>query len=204
MSHHIIPDLKRLRQHVSARIQITDSEFEMFAKRLKPLAIKKRELFTKAGESARTAAFVQKGCLRTFYTDSKAVDHVLSLSFEDWWVADLRTFLTGEPAFYSIEALEETELLIIDFESQEEVYKEVPAFERYFRLLVQNAFIASQNRVMDEMSYTAEERYTRLIDRIPSLELRVAQQYIASYFGITPEALSRIRKSLLIKQKKSS
>jgi CRP-like cAMP-binding protein len=204
MSNHLIPDLNRLRQHISARIQITDHEFELFASKLKPVVLKKREAFVKSGETARVSAFVQKGCLRTFYTDSKAVDHVLSLSFEDWWVADLRTFLTGEPAFYSIEAIEDTELLTIDFDSQEAVYKETPAFERYFRLLLQNAFIASQNRVMDEMSYTAEERYIKLIDRIPSLELRVAQQHIASYLGITPEALSRIRKSLLIKQRKTS
>jgi CRP-like cAMP-binding protein len=204
MSNHLKPDLEKLHRHVSARIQITDREFELFANRLKPVVVKKRELFVRAGENSRTAAFVQKGCLRTFYTDLKAIDHVLSLSFEDWWVADLRAFLTGEPAFYSIEALEETELLTIDFDTQEEVYKEAPAFERYFRLLVQNAFIASQNRVMDEMSFTAEERYTQLTDRIPSLELRVAQQHIASYLGITPEALSRIRKSMLIRQKKSS
>ncbi|MDZ4750100.1 MAG: Crp/Fnr family transcriptional regulator [Flavobacteriales bacterium] len=197
-------DFSRLRIHISTRIDVTDSEFEFFSSLIKVKQLKKRELFSEAGDSQRLAGFVNKGCLRTFYTDSKAVDHVLSISFEDWWVSDLRSFFTGDPAFYSIEALEECELFVLDFEKQESIFMKAPAFERYFRLLVQNAFIASQNRVMEEMTFTAEDRYTKLIEKYPTLELRVAQQHIASFLGITPEALSRIRKSMLMKQKKSS
>ncbi|MEY3398926.1 MAG: hypothetical protein RL220_1520 [Bacteroidota bacterium] len=194
-------DFSKLRRNLEARVKLNDKEFEAMTSRMSVIHLKKREHLVVAGEVCRHSAYVNKGCLRTYHTDAKGVDHVLALSFEDWWVGDITSFLTGQPAYYSIEALEDCELLGIDFESQEEIFKEFPVYERHFRLLVQNAFIASQHRVIAEMTRTAEQRYLALLDKFPGIELRVAQQHIASYLGITPEALSRIRKGLVIRQK---
>jgi CRP-like cAMP-binding protein len=141
----------------------------------------------------RYTAFVEKGMLRTFTVDEKGNEPILQFSMEGWWIADLYSFLTEEPSIYNIEALEECELLLITKENWEILLAKVPAFERYFRLLIQNNLIATQRRLMSSLSESAEEKYTKLINNFPGCIQRVPQHMIASYLGITPETLSRIR-----------
>ncbi|MFM9004401.1 MAG: Crp/Fnr family transcriptional regulator, partial [Flavobacteriales bacterium] len=108
---------------------------------------------------------------------------------------------TGDSAFFSIEALEDVDLLAIHRDDYEVLLSGYPKFERFFRLLMQNAYVASQKRTMDIMSLSAEKRYLELVKRYPQMELRVAQHHIASFLGITPEALSRIKRGLIEKRK---
>lgn len=190
--------------HLRQRVVLTDEELELILSKVQIKTLRKREVFIALGEVCRHEAYVSKGCLRAAYLDEKAHEHVVQFAFEDWWIADMLSFLTGQPSRTFIDALEDSELLIIDRTDAEWLYEKVPAFERAFRLLLQNAFIALQTRYMDSLSLSAEVRYTQLIKRFPQLELRVAQHHIASYLGITPEALSRIRKSLVIKERQQS
>jgi CRP-like cAMP-binding protein len=104
------------------------------------------------------------------------------------------SFLTGQPSLYQIDALEDSELLLIEKSNWEKMFVEIPKFERLFRMLLQNAFISMQRRISDNMSLTAEERYKKFSTQYPLLEQRLPQRQIASYLGITPESLSRIRK----------
>jgi CRP-like cAMP-binding protein len=108
--------------------------------------------------------------------------------------------LTGTPSLYSIDAMEDSEVLLLDNTSNEILYERVPKFERYFRILIQNAFIATQRRILSTISKTAEERYLEFLEKYPTLEQRVPQRQIASYLGITPESLSRIRRQLARKK----
>jgi len=115
---------------------------------------------------------------------------------QGWWVADLYSFLTGEGSEYNIEALEESELLLITKPSWDLLLSEVPVLERYFRILIQNNLIATQNRLMRNMTVSAEERYTKLIREFPDISQRVPQHMIASYIGVTRETLSRLRSQI--------
>lgn len=193
------PVFAKLKEHVFKRIHCTDEAFEYLVSLAEVKAVKKRERLLVAGEVFRTQIFVNKGCLRLFYTDEKLHEHIVQWAFEDWWVADLTSFLTGEPAIYSLDALEPCELLFFNFSDIEKLYDKYPVFERYFRILIQNAVVAAQRRIIVAMSENAELRYLGLIRKYPQIESRVAQHHIASYLGISPEALSRLKRGIIEK-----
>jgi CRP-like cAMP-binding protein len=146
------------------------------------------------GEVSRSETFVTEGCLRAYYVNDKGEEHIAQFAVEDWWIGDLYSFLTNTPSTLHIEALEACELLQIDRPGLEDLYLKVPKLERFFRIIIQNAFIASQNRVLSSMSKTADERYQDFIRKYPNIEQRVSQYQVAAYLGVTPEFLSRIRK----------
>jgi CRP-like cAMP-binding protein len=183
-------------QKVREQIQITDEELE-FAKTLFiPKKLRKKQYLLQEGDVCRYTAFVEKGMLRTFTVDEKGNEPVLQFSSEGWWIADLYSFLTEEPSIYNIEALENCELLLITKPSWDRLLEKAPVFERYFRILIQNNLIATQRRLMSSLSETAEEKYKKLIKDFPGCLNRVPQHMIASYLGITPETLSRIRSQM--------
>jgi CRP-like cAMP-binding protein len=187
---------ENLLQHVSRRINLDPEEAAFFVSLLQHQKLRKKQFLSKEGEVCKYSGYVLKGCLRTYELDEQGNEHVLQFSIEDWWVGDLYSFFTETPSRYYVDALEPTELALIDLASQELLYEKVPKFERYFRMLIQNAFIASQRRVISAISRPAEERYLEFHQRYPTLEQRIPQHQIASYLGITPESLSRIRKQL--------
>ncbi len=193
-----------LRSNIDKRVKISQEEWEGIMSVMKPKQLKKRECLLRAGEICEYNAFIVKGCLRTFFTDEKDHEHIFQIGFEDWWSSDLMSFVTGEPANYSIEALEDSELLVMHQSDYEPLLQKFPRFERFFRLLMQNAYVAAQRRTIDSMSRNAETRYLDLIKKYPFLELRVAQHHIASYLGITPEALSRIKRGIIEKSRSNS
>ena len=192
-----------LRAHIQKQIALSNIEFEAIFLVMQRRVYRKRELLLKAGEPGDFYFFIIQGCLRTYTTDDRGHEHIFHLAFEDWWATDLFSFISGDPAFFSIEALEDTEVLCIHRDDYEILLTTYPKFERFFRLLMQKAYVASQQRTMDIMSKSAEKRYTELMRSHPQLELRVAQHHIASFLGITPEALSRIKRGLIEKRRAS-
>ncbi|MFM7233807.1 MAG: Crp/Fnr family transcriptional regulator [Flavobacteriales bacterium] len=190
-----------LRAHIQRYIPVSNIEFEAIYQAMKREVYKKREILVRAGDPCEHFYFVLSGSLRTFTTDERGHEHNFHLAFEDWWASDLFSFITGDSAFFSIEALEDVDLLAIHRDDYEVLLSGYPKFERFFRLLMQNAYVASQKRTMDIMSLSAEKRYLELVKRYPQMELRVAQHHIASFLGITPEALSRIKRGLIEKRK---
>jgi CRP-like cAMP-binding protein len=182
-----------LLQSIEEKISISKEEFDFCKTLFIPKKLRKKQYLLQEGDVCRYTAFVEKGMLRTFTVDEKGNEPILQFSMEGWWIADLYSFLTEEPSMYNIEALEDCELLLITKENWEILLAKVPAFERYFRLLIQNNLIATQRRLMSSLSESAEEKYTKLINNFPGCIQRVPQHMIASYLGITPETLSRIR-----------
>jgi CRP-like cAMP-binding protein len=190
-----------LRAHIQRYVPVSNIEFEAIYQAMKREVYKKRETLVVAGTPCEYFYFVISGSLRTYTTDDRGHEHIFHLAFEDWWASDLFSFISGDAAFFTIEALEDTEVLAIHRDDYEVLLSNYPKFERFFRLLMQNAYVASQKRTMDIMSLSAEKRYLDVVQRYPQMELRVAQHHIASFLGITPEALSRIKRGLIEKRK---
>ncbi|HET8854940.1 MAG TPA: Crp/Fnr family transcriptional regulator [Salinimicrobium sp.] len=185
-----------LQERIDSTINISEKEFE-FAKTLfLPKKLRKKRFLLQDGDPCKYTVFVEKGLLRSFTIDEKGNEHILQFSLEGWWAADLYSFLTGEASNYNIEALEDSELLMITKPSWDILLEEIPAFERYFRILIQNNLIATQRRLMRTLSETAEEKYQNLLKDFPDIIQRVPQHMIASYIGITRETLSRIRSGI--------
>lgn len=191
-----------LLKNVSRFIELTEGEKDFFTSLLKAKKLRKKNYLLQEGEVGRFQYFINKGCLRTYTIDEKGQEYIIQFAIEDWWTGDMYSFLTQTPAKLNIEAIEDSELLCIDNPSLEILYRKVPKFERFFRLLLQNAFIANQSRIIESMSLTADERYCKFIERYPAMDQRLPLKHIASYLGITPESLSRIR-SQYMKNKKT-
>lgn len=182
-----------LHQAVSEKVKLTDKEFDIISSSFKTKKLRKKQFLLQDGDVCRNLAFIERGTLYSYSADEKGIQHVIQFGFEGGWIADLYSFLTGETSRLNIEALEECELLMISKEQQEKLLKEVPAYETYTRLLLQNAYVALQRRVEGTLGRTAEEKYARLLEKRPELITRLPQHLIASYLGITRETLSRIR-----------
>jgi CRP-like cAMP-binding protein len=192
----------RIYENIHRRITLNDAEFEHFKTFLQFKSFKKKEFFLKSGDVSRQFAYVLKGCFRTYSIDKTGEEHILQFSLEDWWMNDAYSAFTQKPSALFIEALEDSDIYFIDNQDLEKLYAEIPKFERYFRILAQNRFIALQERINGELSASAEERYLDLLNRYPTLPQRVPQQYIASFLGIQPPSLSRIRKQLADRNRK--
>jgi len=185
-----------LLQHIAAHITLNKTETDFFVSLLQPRALKKKEYLLRAGEVCNTENFIVRGCVRTYTIDDNGFEHILSFGMEGWWVGDLYSFVTGTPATYFIDALDNTELLLVSKQGLDRLYEKVPKFERFFRIKLQNAFIAQQQRINQNLSFTAEQRYRQFINKYPTLEQRIPQKQVAAYLGITPEFLSMIRRKL--------
>ncbi len=177
-------------------IPLSLGEVESVKKALKPKRLLKRQYLLQEGDVCKYMAFVDKGALRSFMVDDKGNEHILQFALEGWIIADLYSYLTGEPARLNIEALENSELLLIDLESQERLLKEIPKVLTYFYYLMQSAYVALQKRHIGKLSLSIEENYSNLIKSYPDIIQRVPQHMIASYLGITPETLSRVKKQM--------
>lgn len=190
----------RILKNVARFIELSPQETEYYLRLLKYKKIKKREYLCQEGDIAHYQYFVNAGCLRTFYVDSKGVEHNVQFSIEDWWTGDMYSYLTGKPGKYNIIAIEDSEIICIERQDLENLYREVPKFDKFFRHLLQNAFVTLQERILSGMSESAEERYRYFRTKYPSMDKRIPLNQIASFLGITPESLSRIRRQMMARK----
>ncbi|HTK82813.1 MAG TPA: Crp/Fnr family transcriptional regulator [Bacteroidota bacterium] len=185
-----------LRAHILKKIELTESELDRMASYFTPKRVLKKHFLLQEGEVGKYIAFVDRGCLRCYSVDPKGEEHVIQFAIEDWWISDLQSFLTGEWSRYNIDALEDSEVLVIDKISRDSMLVEIPKLERFFRLLLERSYIGTQQRIECTLSASAEDRYQMFLKTFPTLAQRVPQNQIASYLGIAPESLSRIRKHI--------
>ena len=185
----------RIKQQLSKIIDLTDEEFDAFISFIKVKKLKRKEIIFREGEVCKYAYFVNKGCLRYFFTID-GEQHTGQFFFENQWYTDYDSFLTGKPSRLTLEALEPSEIFMFQKEDLEKLYVTTPKFERFGRLMAENAFIGLRNRTEMLANQSPEERYLFLMKQRPKLLERISQHYIASYLGIKPQSLSRIRKRI--------
>lgn len=189
-----------LHKKVSEIINISEEEFNFCRTLFTPRRLRKKQYLLQEGDVGKYQAFVEKGILRSYTIDDKGSEHILQIASEGWWIADLYSFLTEEPSRFNIDAIEDAEVLLINKTSWNLLMQDVPQFERYFRILMQNHLVATQRRLMQSLSETAEEKYTKFLNTFPTCVQRMPQHMIASYLGITRETLSRLRKQMALRK----
>ncbi|WP_028980173.1 Crp/Fnr family transcriptional regulator [Sporocytophaga myxococcoides] len=185
----------QLFQNINKTVSLSEEEYEQFYSYTQIIKLKRKEFLLSEGDICKHIYFVSKGCLRYFYlVDGQ--EHTGQFFFENNWYTDLESFLTGKPSRQNIEALESTQIITISKDSLEKLYILNPKFERFGRLMAERAFIGIKQRTEMLTNQNAEERYINLIRERPKVIERIPQHYIASYIGIQPQSLSRIRKKL--------
>lgn len=185
-----------LRSHIEQHMALAEADWEGLIPLLRTRIYLKRQYLLQAGDVCTHESFIVKGCMRAFMINEKGQETVLQFGLENWWIADLNSFLTGTPAHFHVEALEDTTVVQISRTDLELLYSTHPVYNTYFRILFQRGFAAAQQRLIRTITQSAEERYSDFVQQYPSLSQRIPQKQIAAYLGITPEHLSKIRKDL--------
>ena len=185
-----------LLKNIAKKVEISTIEFEQFYALTKTIKLRKNEFLINEGSIARYTAFINSGVLYSYSIDEKGEKHVVNIAIEDYWISDLFSFLSGEPSIFNVQAIENSEIVLLSKSNFEIACNTIPSFERFFRLLIQKAYINSQRRISRIYGDSAKERYLKLLKSNPEIIQRVPQHYIASYLGIKPQSLSRIRKNM--------
>ena len=185
-----------LKKHLNSRVPLTDEEFNICTKFFISKKLKKHQFLLNEGDVCRYIGFVNSGYLREYSIDNKGTEHIIQFAIQDWWVSDLHSFLSGLPATYNIDALQDSEVFLLEKFERDELLNVCPKMEKFFRLLLESNYVASHQRIVDSLGASAEERYLNFINTYPKLFEQIPQNQIASYLGITPQSLSRIRKEL--------
>ncbi|MFM9824872.1 Crp/Fnr family transcriptional regulator [Flavobacterium sp.] len=188
-----------LLDNLSKHIQLSSEEQALFLSKTTTQTYKAKTILLYAGQVCKNSYFVNSGVLRSFTINDNIVEHVLSFACSDWWIGDMYSLLSQKPGNLFIEVLEDAEVVILSKENQELLYQEIPKLERFFRILTENSLVAHQERLMDNLSLSAEERFEKMCKKYPDLMQKVAQKQLASYIGVTPEFYSKMKSKLLRK-----
>ena len=183
-----------LLKNVSKHIHLSDEEITIFKSLITIKKLAKKTLLLQAGQDCRYLNYVATGALRSYYVDKDGKESTIMFAISDWWITDMYCYLNKKPAMTHIETIEESTVLQISRTNFDQLLETVPKFEKFFRILMQNAYTREQLRVMENLSSTAEERYQSFLVKYPQIAKQVTQKQIASYLGITPEFLSTLKK----------
>ena len=183
-------------QNFNDKVSLTREEQDIIKTYLIPKKLRKKQYLLQEGDVCKSIAFVERGALREYSLDENGNEYIIQFALEGWIISDLYSFLTGEPATYNIDALEDAELVLISKSAHEELLQKVPKYETYTRLNITGAYIAMQKRLTSIISSPLEERYANFTAIYPNIVQRVPQHMIASYMGLQPETLSRIRRKI--------
>ena len=191
-----------LRTYLEARARFTAEDVGVVRSAFSFKRLPAGDYLQRAGDVTKAAAFVASGCLRQYVIDVKGKEHIVQFAPETWWLTDGTSLTTGKPSSYFIDAIEDSDLLLIDAPSHQRLLEGVPGFAVAFRTGVQKHSAAKDQRIVSSLSASAEERYLEFLGAYPSIAARVPQIMLASYLGVTPETISRIRRNLSRQQRR--
>ncbi|MEO7043961.1 MAG: Crp/Fnr family transcriptional regulator [Ferruginibacter sp.] len=189
-----------LKQNLSKHISLSEKELTDFCSLFQNNTIKKKKFLLREGEICKFEGFVTKGLFKVFHIDINGFEQVLYFAIENWWITDIDSFTNEIPSQLFIEALEDSEVLLISKKDKEFAYSNLPDIEKLFRVMTQKTHVALQRRMIDNLSKTADQRYLDFIEKYPQLNQRLTNLQIAAYLGISHEFLSKIRKKISLKK----
>ena len=183
-----------LLQSIRSLVSVSDDQWQRIEACIQHRSFKKEEFICRDGEINRFTNFIESGSLRVFHIDSDGQERVIQLGVRGWWASDFASFTNQQPGLLHVQALEATELRSFSYEAVHRLFEELPVFERFYRLLIQRAYAAFQNRMLQNLSMDAEERYLQFRQLYPELNEQILQKHVASYLGMSAEFLSKIKK----------
>jgi CRP-like cAMP-binding protein len=186
-------------ENIAKHVSLTPEEQTLFLSLTETKTYKAKTILLKAGEVCTHSFFVTKGILRSYTIDENGVEHVMSFACPGWWIADMYSYLSQRPGQLYIEVNEDADVILLSKENQEHLYNAIPKTERFFRILIENSLVANQQRLIDNLSFTAEARYDKFTKKYKELVNCLPQKQIASYIGVTPEFFSKMKARLLKK-----
>jgi len=178
--------------NIGKHISLNEAERNFFCSLLKEKKISKKDLVLTEGQLCRNISFVNAGILSAFF-NHEGKESTIMFAMQDWWITDINCFINQQSAMLNIVALEETEVLQLSKENMDKLLQEFPKFEKFFRIIFQNAYVREQLRTIQNLSLPAAERYDNFCAKYERISKMITQKQIASYLGITPEFLSVIR-----------
>jgi len=181
-------------------ITLTETDKAIFRQHIIVKKLRKRQYLLQEREVCKYVAFVSKGMLRSYLVDAKNNEHIIQFAPEGWFISDLSSFITEDQSNLNIDALEDSELILISKAAHVYLETAVPEFYKFNSKQYRGAYISLQKRLTDMFTLSTEEKYTKLLSVYPDIMQRVPQHMIASYLGLTPETLSRVRKKLFVKK----
>lgn len=185
-----------LEQHVKKLVSFSAEELKSFSRSFYSRKVVKKDFLLRQGDICRFEGFVARGCFRLFAIDHEGNENVLYFAIRDWWVTDVDSFVSQTPAHLSIQALEDSEVLLINKIDKEHLYDEIPKVEKLFRIMTQKTLVSLQRRLIRNHSFTAEYRYRHFVSTYPEIAQKLTNLQIAAYLGITHEFVSKIRKKI--------
>ena len=185
---------KNLIQNIRQFIDLTESEEIILNKYVKTQEFQKKEFLLQAGKVCKDLYFVEKGCIRMYFINKRAVEQIVQFALDGWWISDYQSFIRNVPSDYYIQTIEKSKIVSIDIQKLDELLNELPKLEKYFRVIMQKALAGAQHRSKLLYEMSKEEFYQHFSDSFPEFMQRVPQYMIASYLGLTPEYLSELRK----------
>lgn len=183
---------KPFQLHLQKTIPLNDGDFEKILGYFTVKSIPKKEYLLRPLQVCKHESYILRGLFQTAVTDDSGRQHTLYFPHEDWWVGDFKSFRTGHGSCMEIQALEDAVLLQISKPALEDLYRELPVFERFFRILNENAGIALQDRIVQNYSVNAEKKYLEFKRKYPLIQHRLSNKRIASFLGVTPEYFSQL------------
>lgn len=188
-----------LLENIAKHVSLTPEEQTHFLSLTETKSYKAKTILLKEGEVCTHSFFVNKGILRSYTIDENGVEHVVSFACPGWWIADMYSYLSQRPGQLYIEVNEDAEVILLSKENQEQLYHDIPKTERLFRILIENSLVANQQRLIDNLTFTAEARYDKFSKKYADLIHCLPQKQIASYIGVTPEFFSKMKARMLKK-----
>lgn len=183
----------QLDAYINKIVPLTAEETSIFCASFKEIKVKKRQFIIQPNFPARHRNYVLKGVFRAYVVANEGQDHTITFAIDDWWVTDYNSYIYQQPATMFVVALEDSTILQIDFETEQELKQSNHKFETFFRILAERGLASHQRRIIANLTQSAEERYETFITKYPQIVQRVPQYALASYLGMTTEFLSRIR-----------
>lgn len=189
-----------LLKHIEEKVSLTATDKELISPFFVRKRLRKKQYLLQEGDVCNYLSFVAKGLVRTYNVDEKGDEHMSVFGWEGWWISDFNSFLSVVPAMFYIDAIEDSEVLMISRADYDTLTLQVPVMDRYFRILFQNSLVTKERRLMSSITHSAEQKYIQLLNSNPEIISKIPQNMVASYLGIAPETLSRIKRNLTYKK----